>query len=162
MEHMLRADEAAAVEGGHAGVAQDLENAQADYAAAQIAEGKSGYPYNSDMGIFLGLPLRSNHEPPRGYYFARQVMRHFRLGAAKREVQCLLEGGAHLKIVTARDRATGRPISSNWSIETALQKLAEALRTGKHYDYDPIRDDQKAPVPPTPVGSTPDGPALFG
>jgi hypothetical protein len=87
-------------------------------------------------------------------------MRHFRLGAAKREVQCLLEGGAHLKIVTARDRATGRPIrftafrshqvhiegnaifcrndkrsvrlSSNWSIETALQKLAEALRTGKH------------------------------
>ena len=188
--NMLRADEAAAVEGGHAGVAQDLENAQADYAAAQIAEGRSGYPYNSDMGIFLGLPLRSNHEPPRGYYFASQVMRHFRLGAAKREVQCLLEGGAHLKIVTARDKATGRPIrfttfrshqvhiegnaifcrndkrsvrlSSNWSIETAVQKLAEALRTGKHYDYDPIRDDQKAPVPSTPVGSTPDGPALFG
>jgi hypothetical protein len=90
--NMLRADEAAAVDGGHAGVAHDLENAQADYAAAQIAEGRSGYPYNSEMGIFLGLPLRSNHEPPRGYYFASQVMRHFRLGAAKREVQCLLEG----------------------------------------------------------------------
>ena len=68
--NMLRADEAAAVEGGHAGVAQDLENAQADYAAAQIAEGRSSYPYNSEMGIFLGLPLRSNHESPRGYYFA--------------------------------------------------------------------------------------------
>ena len=87
----LREDEAAAVRGDLAEVAQELEKAQADYAAAQIAQGGSGYPYNSDMGIFLGLPLRSNHEPPRGYYFASQVMRHFRLGAAKREVQCLLE-----------------------------------------------------------------------
>jgi hypothetical protein len=186
---MLRSDEAAAVEGSHMEVAQDLENAQADYATAQIAKGRSGYPYNSEMGIFLGLPLRSNHEPPRGYYFANQVMRHFRLGAAKREVRCLLEGGAHLTIVIARDKATGRPIwfttfrshqvhiegntifcrndkrsvrlSSNWSIETALQKLAEALRTGKHYDYDPIRDDEKAPVPSTPIRSGPEDPTLF-
>jgi hypothetical protein len=179
--NMLRADEAAAVEGGYIEVAQDLENAQADYAAAQIAKGQNGYPYNSDMGIFLGLPLRSNHEPPRGYYFASQVMRHFRLGAAKREAQYLLEGGAHLKIVTARDKTTGRPIrfttyrhsqvqiegntifcrndkrsvrlASNWSIETALQKVAEALRTGKHYGYDPVRDDEKAPASFTPSRS---------
>jgi hypothetical protein len=187
--NVLRADETAAVEGGHAGVALDLENAQADYAAAQIAKGQNGYPYNSDMGIFLGLPLRRNHDPPRGYYFASQVMRHFRFGAAKREVQCMLEGGAHLKIVTARDKATGRPIrfttfkshqvhiegnaivcrndkrsvrlSSNWSIETALQKLADALRTGKHYDYDPIRDDEKAPVPSTPICFGLEHPTLF-
>jgi len=127
------------------------------------------------MGIFLGLPLRSNHEPPRGYYFASEVMKHFRFGAAKREVQSLLEGGAHLKIVAARAKATGRPIrfttykphqiqiegntivcgndkksvrlSSNWSIETALQKVAEALRTGTHYGYGPARDDGPAPAP---------------
>jgi hypothetical protein len=157
--NMLRSDEAAAVQGDYADVAQELENAQADYAAAQIAKGGSGYPYNSEMGIFLGLPLRSNHEPPRGYYFASQVMKHFQLGAAKREVESLLANGEHLKIVAARDKASGRPIrfttykphqiqiegntivcrndkrsvrlSSNWSIETALQKVAEALRTGK-------------------------------
>ena len=108
--NILRADEAAAVEGSHVEVAQDLENAQADYAAAQIAKGGSGYPYNSEMGIFLGLPLRSNHEPPRGYYFANQVMKHFRFGAAKREIQSLLANGAPLKIVAARDKASGRPI----------------------------------------------------
>ena len=117
------------------------------------------------MGIFLELPLRSNHEPPRGYYFANQVMKHFRFGAAKREVVSLLANGAHLKIVAARDKASGRLIrfttfkphqiqiegnsvvcrndkrsvrlSSNWSIETTLQKMAEALRTGKHYSYEP-------------------------
>src|SRR5258708_40001601 len=60
--NMLRADEAAAAEGSYAGVAQDLEHAQADYATAQIAKGGSGCPYNSEMGIFLGLLLRSNHE----------------------------------------------------------------------------------------------------
>ena len=189
MWNTLRADEAAAVEGGYVEVAQDLENAQTDYAAAQIVKGQNGYPYNSDMGIFLGLPLRSNHEPPRGYYFASQVMRHFRLGAAKREVQCMLEGGAHLKIVTARDKATGRPIrfttfkshqvhiegnaivcrndkrsvrlSSNWSIEMALQKVAEALRTGKHYGYDPVRNDEKAPASCTPSCSGLEDPTLF-
>lgn len=117
-------------------------------------------------------------------------MKHFRFGVARREVQSLLEGGAHLKIVAARDKATGMPIrfatfkphqiqiegnaivcrndkrsvrlSSNWSIETALQKVAEALRTGKHYGHEPGRDDRKTPVPSTPVGSTPDEPALFG
>jgi hypothetical protein len=187
--NMLRADEAAAVEGEYAEVAQDLENAQADYAAAQIATGGSGFPYNSDLGLFLGLPLRSNHEPPLGYYFASQVMKHFRFGAAKREVQSLLEGGAHLKIVAARDKATGRPIrfttykphqiqiegntivcrndkrsirlSSNWSIETALQKVAEALRTGRHYAYDPARDDGPPPAPSMQIRSNPDKPTLF-
>jgi len=187
--NMLRSDEAAAVQGDYADVAQELENAQADYAAAQIATGGSGYPYNSEMGIFLGLPLRSNHEPPRGYYFASQVMKHFLLGAAKREVQSLLEGAAHLKVVAARNKATGRPIrfttykphqiliegdsiicrndkksvrlSSNWSIETALQKVAEALRTGKHYGYDPARDDGPTLAPSMPIRSNPDKPTLF-
>ncbi len=187
---MLRSDEAAAVQGGYADVALELESAQADYAAAQIGEGGSGYPYNSDMGIFLGLPLRSNHEPPRGYYFAGQVMRHFRFGAAKRQVEALLAMGGHLKIVAARDKTTGRPIrfttykphqiqiegdtivcrndkksvrlSSNWSIETALQKVAEALRTGKHYGYDAARDDGKAPVPSLAIRRRADEPVLFG
>ncbi len=116
-------------------------------------------------------------------------MRHFRFGAAKREVESLLAGGAHLKIVAACDRATGQPIrfmtykphqiqiegrsivcrtdkkvvqlSSNWSIETALQKAAEALRTGKHYGYDPSRDDGPAPAPSVPIQSNPDEPNLF-
>lgn len=171
----LRADEAAAVRGEYAEVAKQLETAQSDYAAAQLARGESGFPYNSEMGIFLGLPLRSNSEPPRGYYFASQVTRHFRFGVAKREVESLLAGGAYLKIVGARDKATGTPIrfttykahqihiegnaivcrndkksvrlSSTWSIETALQKAAEALRTGKHYGYDRAQDD--GPVPAT-------------
>ena len=185
----LREDEAAAVRGDLAEVAQELEKAQADYAAAQIAQGGSGYPYNSDMGIFLGLPLRSNHEPPRGYYFASQVMRHFLLGAAMREVQSLLEGGAHLKIVAARDKAKWTPIrfttykphqvhiegnaivcrndkrsirlSSNWSIETALQNVADALRTGKHYGYKPGQDDEPTPTPQAPMRSNPEKPTLF-
>ncbi len=41
---MLRADEAAAVEGDYAEVAQELESAQVDYAAAQIAKGGSAFP----------------------------------------------------------------------------------------------------------------------
>lgn len=187
--NLLRADEAAAIRGDLAEVAQELEDAQADHAGVQIAKGGSGYPYNSDMGIFLGLPLRSNHEPPLGYYFASQVMKHFRFGVAKREVQSLLEGGAHLKIVAARDKATGRPIrlttfkphqvqiegsaivcrndkrslrlSSNWSLETALQKVAEALRTGKHYGYEPGRDDGKTVAPSASSLSNPGKPTLF-
>lgn len=187
--NVLHADEAAAVEGDYADVARQLENAQADYAAAQTAKGGSGYPYNSEMGIFLGLPLRSNHEPPRGYYFASQVMCHFRFGAAKREIESLLAAGAHLKIVAARDKATGWPIrftvykphqiqiegnsivcrndrrgvrlSSNWSIETTLQRVAEALRTGKHYGYVPARDDAAPPAARVPVRRNPDQPTLF-
>jgi hypothetical protein len=187
--NMLRLDEAAAVQGDYAEVAQELENAQADYAASQTAKGGSAYPYNSEMGIFLGLPLRSNHEPPRGYYFANQLMKHSRFGAAKREVKSLLADGAHLKTVAARDKASGRPIrfttykphqiqiegntivcrndkksvrlSSNWSIETTLQKVAEALRTGKHYGYDPARDDGPTPAPSIPSRSNPDNSRLF-
>jgi hypothetical protein len=182
-------DETAAVQGNYADVAQELENAQTDYAVFQTAKGGSGYPYNSEMGVFLGLPLRSNHEPPQGYYFANQVMKHFQLGVAKREVESLLENGAHLKIVAARDKASGRPIrfttykphqiqiegnsvvcrndkrifrlSSNWSRETALQKVAEALRTGKHYGYDPARDDGPTAAPSVPVGPNPDNATLF-
>ena len=41
----LRADEAAAVRGDYAQVAQELENAQADYAVAQSAKGEGGSGY---------------------------------------------------------------------------------------------------------------------
>jgi hypothetical protein len=89
----------------------------------------------------------------------------------------------------ARDKATGRPIrittykphqiqiegnmvvcrndkmcvrlSSNWSIETALQKVAEAVRTGKRYGYDPARDDGPTPAPAISIRSNPDKPTLF-
>jgi hypothetical protein len=50
---MLRLDEAAAVQGNYAEVAQDLENAQANHAAAQIAKGGSGFPYNRTWASFL-------------------------------------------------------------------------------------------------------------
>jgi hypothetical protein len=187
---MLRVDEAAAIQGDYAEVAQELAKAQADYAAAEIAKGGSGFPYNSAMGVFLGFPLRSgNNEPPRGYYFACQVMSHFRLGAAKREVQCLLAGGAHLKIVAARDKVTRKPIrfttykphqiqiegnsfvcrndrksvrlSSNWSIETALEKAVDALRAGKHYGYDPALNDEPVAAPSGQTQPNRDELALF-
>jgi hypothetical protein len=141
------------------------------------------------MGIFLGLPLRSNHEPPRGYYFANQVMKHFRFGAAEREVEFLLAHGAHLKIVAARDKASGRPIrfttykshqiqiegnsvvccndkrsvrlSSELVDRTTLRKMAEALRTGNHYGYDPARDDGPVPAPSIPIHSNQEETTLF-
>lgn len=161
----LRKDEAAALTGEFGELANELERALADFAASQAAKGQSTYPYNSSMGLFLGLPLRDNHEPPVGYYFARQVTRHFHLGSARREVRLLLAKGATLKIVAARNRTTGEPIrfttflphqiemegnslvcqndrkrirlSSNWSIETALQAAACALRSGEYYGYVP-------------------------
>jgi hypothetical protein len=161
----LRKDEAAALTGEFGELASELERAIADFAASQAAKGESTYPYNSSMGLFLGLPLRDNHEPPVGYYFARQVTHHFHLGSAQREVHSLLAKGATLKIVAARNRTTGEPIrfttflphqiqiegnalvcqnnkkrirlSSNWSIETALQAAAAALRRGEYYGYVP-------------------------
>jgi hypothetical protein len=175
----LRADEVEAYQGGFADVVSDLDRAQTDYKAEQQALGYDGYPYNSAMGEFLGLPIRTNNEPPVGYYMASTMRGHFRLGRAKREIKDLLAGGAVLRIVSARNKVTRVPVrfhtflpsqiqlgssnvicnngrwrttlSSNWSTETCYEKVAEALRTGKHYGYDPITDDLIQTVPETSV-----------
>ena len=151
----LRADEAEADAGGLADVAAQLRQAQADYGR---------YPYNSAMGEFLGLPLRENGEPARGYYMASQVMSHHRLGEARREAERLIAEGRTRRVVAARSRTTRAPVrfhtfagaeqirigtggstvaiqngkmrgtlSSNWSIETTMVRLATALRTGAPY-----------------------------
>lgn len=164
----LRKDEAAALGGEFRELATELERAIADFAVSQAAKGESTYPYNSSMGLFLGLPLCANHEPPVAYYFARQVTHHFHLGSAQREIQSLLAAGATLKVVTARSKTTGEPVrfatflphqiqiegnaivcqnskkrirlASNWSIETALQTAVTALRSGQYYGYSPSPD----------------------
>lgn len=171
----FRKDEASALAGEFGELAADLERAIGDFGVAQAAKGESPYPYNSSMGLFLGLPLRENHEPPVGYYFARQVTNHFLLGSAQREIQALLAQGATLKVVAARSKQTGEPIrfttflahqvqidgnaivcrnsrkhirlSSNWSIETALQTAAAALRSGAYYGYRPPSGESTAPEP---------------
>lgn len=155
------ADEREAEQGGFADVAADLARAQADYAAQQAALGRNQYPYNTDMGLFLGLPLRQNNEPPHGYYFANCVMSHWRLGVARREVERLIAAGTVLSIVTARAKRDGKPVrcarfvgdqikivgstieasdgrrkvrlSSNWSAESCLQGVARAMAADMPY-----------------------------
>lgn len=149
----LKADEAEAFAGGLADVAAQLKQAQADYGS---------FPYNSAMGEFLGLPLGSNHEPPHGYYMASKVADYSALGKATREVERLVSCLKPLRVVAARSKADGKPVrfhvfggpqqiriegnevvasngkvrvrlASNWSTETAMVKVAEALRTGQPY-----------------------------
>lgn len=157
----LRMDEAAALRGGYADVACELEAAQTAYGEAQRALGRSDYPYNSAMGEFLGLALGANHEPQHGYYMACQVAEAYRTGVADRAVRQLVAAGRPLKIVAARDKATRQPIrffkfagsqiqvegnavtcqdgkrrirlSSNWSASSCLQAVRKALETGAHY-----------------------------
>ncbi len=149
----LREDEAAARLGEFADVVADLRRAEADYGS---------YPSNAGMGRFLDLPLDAANEPPHGYYMARQVAAHYSLGVATREADELIKANRPLKIVAARSKATGKPVrfhtfvgpeqvriegncvvirngkvrgrlESNWSVETALQRAAEAMRTGVAY-----------------------------
>jgi hypothetical protein len=149
----LREDERAAHAGDLADVATQLAQAQADYGQ---------YPYNSAMGEFLGLPLGANTEPAFGYYMAGKVLDHHRLGEATREAERLIAEGKPLYIVAARCKTTRKPVrlhtfkgpeqvkiigasvqvsngkrrgtlTSNWSIETAIVRAAEALRTGRPY-----------------------------
>lgn len=158
----LRMDEAAALKGGYADVVCELENAQAAYGEAQRAKGHSDYPYNSAMGVFLGLPLGANHEPAHGYYMAVQVAEAYRVGEATRAVAAMIEGNKPLKIVAARDKATRKPIrfhtftgadqikiegnsvvcmnakrrvrlSSNYSQSQCLVAVRRAMRTGDAY-----------------------------
>jgi hypothetical protein len=159
----LRADEAEAFQGGLADVANEMEMAQSDYAAAQKGKGQTGYPYNSAMGEYLGLAINpGNHEPGNGYYMAGRVMNHYRLGVATREADRLIAEGRTLRIVTARSKTDRKPVrfaafagpdqikitgnevtisngkrrgrlSSNWSVETCLEKLVAALQSGRAF-----------------------------
>ena len=162
----LNADKAAAFAGQFADVAAQLRQAQQDYGR---------YPYNSAMGEFLGLPLRDNGEPSHGYYMAGQVKDYHAMGEATREAERLIAEGKPLYIVAARCKKTRRPvrlhtfigpqqvrimgtvfevsngkhrgtISSNWSTETAIVRLATALRTGAPYGEDEhdARDEGQA------------------
>ena len=161
----LHDDERLAEVGEFADVAAQMEQARADYKAQQEARGKNGYPYNAAMGEFLGLPIKpTNHEPEHGYYMASGVMNHYRLGVARREVLALVAEGRELKIVTGRAKDTRKPVrfarfcgeqirvegaavtaanskrrvrlSSSWSVETCLEAVARALRTGNAYGED--------------------------
>ncbi|MFA5897670.1 MAG: hypothetical protein WC829_01025 [Hyphomicrobium sp.] len=159
----LRADEGAAVAGAFKDVAQQLADATAAYAAAQAAEGKYGYPYNSAMGEFLSLAINpGNHEPGHGYYMACQVREAYRLGAARRAVEAAIVEGKPLRIVAARDKKTRAPVrfytfagadqikinggtvecsnakrrvrlSSNWSVSAGMEAVRRAIETGDAY-----------------------------
>ncbi len=101
----LREDENAALGGRLAEIAANMEKAQRDYADAAKLAGRSPFPYNRDMGEFLGLPIYpGNGEPGRGYYMACQVMTHHKLGASRRQAQTLIAEGAPLRIVTGRNQ----------------------------------------------------------
>lgn len=87
----LRIDEAAALRGELAAVADALRQARADYAQAHP---QNPYPYNRSMGEYLGLPIRANSEPDRGYYMAGQVEVYDALGRAKQTAAALIGGKA--------------------------------------------------------------------
>ncbi len=165
----LRLDEQDAYKGGLKGVAAELGKVLDDYRKAQKRRGKEIYPYNKAVGVFLGLPIQVNGEPPVGYFMAVRVMRHYRLGKAEREIRSILRNDkVVLRIVAARSNATGYPVrfysfhpnqihldgrdvvcnngrirvtlSSDRSIEVVYEKVAEALLGGYHYNYNPFTD----------------------
>lgn len=158
----LRDDERRAESGEFADVAAEMDRAEADFAATQTAQGKSPYPYNREMGIFLGLPIEGSNEPRHGYYMARRVTSHYKLGVAAREVRRLIEARRPLRIVAAKSKADGKPcrfrafagpeqikivgnaieatngrvrvhLISSWSVETCLTRVAEAMASGRYY-----------------------------
>lgn len=157
----LRKDEVEAHGGAFADVVADLQAAKAAYAETRKAVGQSDYPYNSDMGRFLGLELRPNNEPGHGYYMACKVQDAYEYGQARRKVEAAIAQGKTLKIVAARDKATRRPIrfhtfagnqikivgttvecvnerrrvrlSSNWSEASCMEAVCRALQTGAAY-----------------------------
>jgi hypothetical protein len=153
----LHEDEDAATKGDFADVAADLARAETDFKEQEVQQGRRGYPYNADMGKFLGLPLGSNHEPRHGYYMSRCVASHYRLGVATRAVEAMLQQGKQLVVVTAKKRdgtphrcarfsgdevlITGGSIearngktrinlTSNWSTETCIERVAMAMQKG--------------------------------
>ena len=78
----LRKDKAEAEAGGLSDVARELRQAQADLGS---------YPYNRDMGAFLGLTIENNNEPRHGYYMACGVMASHAMGEARRTPEALFD-----------------------------------------------------------------------
>lgn len=97
-----------------------------------------------------------------GYYMANSVMSHHSLGVARRDAERLIAEGRPLRLVAARTKGTRTPIrfttfigpeqiriegqsvvvsngkkrgllSSNYSVETCLERLVDALRSGNAY-----------------------------
>lgn len=156
----LRKDEEEARTGGLVEVAEELRQAQTDYATTQRTKGYTEYPYNSAMGEFLGLPLKGNNEPDHGYYMAGGVMNHYTLGVAQRRAAELIAANGVIRYVLAKDKKTREPIrfatfqgpgqihvegngfllangkrkvrySSSWSVETAIVNLVKHLESGE-------------------------------
>jgi|GEM_PF-3113689 len=151
----LNADEAAAADGSLSDVAGEMARADSDFAAQEQAQGRRGYPYNRDMGLFLGLPIRENGEPPHGYYMARRVRESYAVGIARREAAELIAAGKFVRVAIARDKggkalrcakfegdqitlgAAGARLDNGKRIlrigDTGLSRLAAALRSGLPY-----------------------------
>ena len=152
----LRIDEAAALQGELAAVADAMRQARADYAEAHP---QNPYPYNRSMGEYLGLPIRANGEPDHGYYMAGQVEVYDALGRAKQTAAALIAEGKVLSIVVARSKKDRQPVRfarfrgpeqikvcgddvhldngkhrarlhSCWSRAACLERVVEALRSG--------------------------------
>ena len=128
----------------------------------RLNPGSSTYPYNATMGAFLGLPLNAAHEPTHGYYMAGRVRSHYLAGVARRQIEAMIAEGRVLRVPVARDKKTRAPVRfakfagpeqirvvggeviatdgkrritlrSNWSHETALAAVADAMSTGRYY-----------------------------
>lgn len=151
----LREDQAEASAGGLADVATQLAQAQTDF-------GHYPYNRDMGTFLALPSKPGSDGDPVHGYYMASRVLDAYRLGEATREAQALIMAGHPLRVTVAKDKKTGKPLrfatfvgpdqiridgnrvtlangrrkarlSSNWSLETAVVKLATALRTGLPY-----------------------------
>lgn len=152
--NQLWEDQKAAMDSAFTDVARELKQAQTDYGS---------YPYNSAMGEFLSLPMNeNNNEPLHGYYMACSIAGYVALGEAARKVDTLITARKPLRIVAARSKTTRKPVrhytfsgpeqiqnngttltlrngrikitlSSNWSIETCMERAAAALETGNAY-----------------------------
>ncbi len=151
----LREDQAEASTGGLADVATQLAQAQADF-------GRYPYNRDMGTFLALPSKPGSDGDPVHGYYMAARVLDAYRLGEATRAAESLIRAGRPLRVAVAKDRKTGKPLrfatfvgpdqiridgnrvtlangkrrgslASNWSLETAIVKLAAALRTGLPY-----------------------------
>ena len=98
-----------------------------------------------------------------GAIAGQSIACNHRCGVAFREAKALVNGGAVLRVCLAKSKTTGKPVrfatfagdqltvdcdsvtakdskrtfrlSSNWSTETCMEKLVQALRTGEAYGY---------------------------
>lgn len=144
-------------------IADDMTRALADFEAQERAAGRRGYPYNRDMTAFLEAKVHvPEHGSSTGHYCAESVRCYARLGRATREAQALIDNGRPLLVVSARNKRTRAPVrcvrfvgpdqikltggavearngksavrlSSNWSVETCIEKVVTALKLGLPY-----------------------------